>query len=304
MQKNVSLAEQLNDSELQQIRHLVEPIASLGYFAACENLSRRTFVPLIEACIKCLQNNTTDIQFKHYYMQYTSNNPEESSFKDKPLSQKALTVYATLRFPLGHDMIVENYRHTLEFLISGLEYAQNELTSNSNHANTDQLMNDIQFTVKTLLVLLSRQLQVASTMFSKVESTEICHRQDQDVILLGKIVQTLLDLCVDTSTFIRECNQVAGMAIGAVINLANNVEFARDWVLGWFFSTKSNATVDHISKALGIEQPSKKLVGEEGWNSRDAPMIFALRGLVSSLRKEIVILECPANLSLVPAIAT
>lgn len=304
MQKNISSGEPLNDSELQQISLLVEPIASLGYFAACENLSRRTFVPLIEACVKCLKSCTTEIKFKHYFMQYLSNHPEESSFQDKPLSQKALTVYATLRFSLGHEMIVENYHHTLQFLTSGLQSAKNTLKSGINHANTDQLMNDIQFTVKTLLVLFSRQLQVASIMFSKVESTEICHSQDQDVILLGSIMQTLLDLCADTTTFIRECNQVAGMAIGAVINLANNVEFARDWVLGWFFSTETNAAVDHISKALGIEQLSQKLVGEEGWNSRDAPMIFALRGLVSSLRKEIVILKCPTNLSLVPAIAT
>jgi hypothetical protein len=100
---------------------------------------------------------------------------------------------------------------------------------------------------------------------------------------------------VDTATFIKECNQVAGMAIGAIINLANNIEFARDWVLGWFFTKDTNATVQHIEKVLGVPRPSEKLA----WDTRDAPMVFALRGLVSSLRKEIVILDCPSNLNLV-----
>jgi hypothetical protein len=300
MQKNVSAMDKLEAYELQQIKSLVEPIASLGYFAACENLSRRTFVPLIEAAIRC--TGQENIMFKNYYMEYTSNESTEYSFQGKPLSQKALTIYATLSFPLGRDSIVSSYQHTLQFLVDGLQSAQNQLKSNTHHANVDQLMNDIQFTVKTVLVLMSRQLEVAPRLFEKVESKEINHKEDKDVVLLAEIIKTLLDLCVDTTTFIKECNQVAGMAIGAIINLADDIEFARDWVLGWFFTTQSNKAVDHIEAALGIPCPCEKLVGVEGWNSRDAPMIFALRGLVSSLRKEIVILDCPANLSLVPAI--
>lgn len=302
MQKNVANAAKLQPHEILQIKFIVEPIASLGYFAACENLSRRTFIPLIEASYKCTSG--TDVKLRDYYMQYTSNSSNnEPSFEGKPLSQKALTIYATLNFPLGHDLIVNNYRHTLQFLVKGLQHAQYELINNKNNANADQLMNDIQFTVKTLLVLLSRQLQVAPRMFEKVESKTIDHTKDEDVILLGNIVQTLIDLCIDTSTFIKECNQVAGMAIGAVINLANDIEFARDWILGWFFTTDSNAIVDHIANSLGVFRPREELVGKEGWDNRDAPMIFALRGLVSSLRKEIVMLDCPSDITLVPYIA-
>lgn len=293
MQKNVGAVEKLQPEELQQIKALVEPIASLGYFAACENLSRRTFVPLIEAAIQCTGKD--DIMFKDYYMQYTSTTCAEQSFEGKPLSQRALTIYATLSFPLGRSLIIDNYQHTLDFLVQGLVTAQYQLKN--DHAHVDQFMNDIQFTVKTVLVLLSRQLEVGPRMFEKVES----NTKDTDVALLAQLIKTLLDICVDTTTYIRECNQVAGMAIGAFINLSNNEAFARDWVLGWFFSTTSNHTTQQIESVLGVT-PSQKLVGEEGWKSRDAPMVFALRGLVSSLRKEIVILDCPCDLVLVPAI--
>lgn len=293
MQKNVCAVEKLQPEELQQIKALVEPIASLGYFAACENLSRRTFVPLIETAIQCTGKD--NIMFRQYYMQYTSTESTEQSFEGKPLSQRALTIYATLSFPLGRSLIIDTYQHTLQYLVQGLQTAQYQLKN--DHAHVDQFMNDIQFTVKTVLVLLSRQLEVAPRMFEKVES----NIKDNDVALLGQLIKTLLDICVDTTTFIRECNQVAGMAIGAFINLANNVEFARDWVLGWFFTTATNTTTQHIEAALGV-RPCQKLVGTEGWNSRDAAMVFALRGLVSSLRKEIVILDCPSDLSLVTAI--
>jgi hypothetical protein len=289
MQKNVSNVDKLQTDELQQIKQLVEPIASLGYFAACENLSRRTFVPLMEAAVKCTGKN--DTQFKNYYLQYINQESAELSFEGKPLSQRALTIYATLSFPLGRDLIIDTYQHTLQYLVKGLQSAQYQLKSGNHASNTDQLMNDIQFTVKTILVLMSRQLDIATELFQKVESGI----KDKNVELLGQLLITLLDLCVDTTTFIKECNQVAGMAIGAIINLANSTEFARDWALGWFFTKDTNTTVQHIEEVLGVPRPSEKLA----WDTRDAPMVFALRGLVSSLRKEIVILDCPPKLKLV-----
>lgn len=301
MQKNVANLDKLQPHEVLQIKSIVEPIASLGYFAASENLSRRTFVPLIEASHKC--TNEANFKLKNYYIQYIASNSPEPSFEEKPLSQKALAIYATLKFPLGYDLIISTYRQTLEFLIRGLQHAQYELTNNKTTINADQLMNDVQFTVKTLLVLLSRQLQVAPRMFEKVESTTIDHAKDADVVLLGDIVQTLMEICIDTTTFVKECNQVAGMAIAAVINLANDVQFARDWVLGWFFTTDVNPTVERIDHSLGVFRCREELVGKEGWSKRDAPMIFALRGLVSSLRKEIVMMDCPSEMSLVPYIA-
>ncbi|KAG1074500.1 hypothetical protein G6F42_025706 [Rhizopus arrhizus] len=195
MQKNVANVGRLQPHDILQIKFIVEPIASLGYFAACENLSRKPFIPLIEAAHKCTSG--TDEKLKDDYMQYTS---------------------------AGHDLIIDTYRHTLQFLVKGLQHAQHELTHNKNPNHADQLMNDIQFTVKTLLVLLSRQLEVAPRMFEKVESKTIDHTNDEDVILLGDIMQTLLDICMDTTTFIKECNQTAAMAIAAVMNLANDVE--------------------------------------------------------------------------------
>ncbi|KAI9474087.1 MAG: putative death-receptor fusion protein-domain-containing protein [Benjaminiella poitrasii] len=288
MQKNVNSIEKLQSEELEQIQLLVEPIASLGYFAACENLSRRAFVPLIESAVRCIKE-PKDIFFRRYYLQYTTTTATRSIFDEKPLAERALTIYATLKFPLGHGVIVENYEHTLRFLNDGLEKTLQQTTIAQNNTTADQLMNDIQFAVKSFLVLFSRQLTVATNLLL----------DNSGLHLLSRIMQTLLDLCVDTTTFIKECNQVAGMAIGAIINLVDKPEMARDWILDWFF-TKQQEVISDVP--LNVNYPREKFASLESWNCRDAPILFILRGLVSSLRKEIIVLALPTQVVLNPLI--
>lgn len=279
---------QKNDQDINQVKEIVAPIASLGYFAACENLSRRTFVPLIETSLKYTQSLS---HFTHHYQQYITNVSSEPSFEDKPLSQKALTIYATLKFTLGQQVVEQYYQPTLQFLLNGLEHAQQQLKNSSNLTSAthkDQYMNDIQFTLKTMLVLFSHHLEIAPQVFAKLLSADQ-KDNNSDVILLKRVALVLLDICMDTTTFIKECNQVAGMALGAFMNLSNSAVFARDWVLGWFFSRESNQAVEYMT-SIGIAPPD---VGN--WDRRDAPMIFILRGLVSSLRKEIVTMDCPTT---------
>ncbi|KAG1310778.1 hypothetical protein G6F64_004314 [Rhizopus arrhizus] len=294
-------ANQLSTIELEQVRDIVEPIASLGHFAAQENLSRRTFVPLIEACSNCLKNDK-EFQFNTLYTKYISEHVTEPSFEGKPISQKALTIYAMLKFKLGQDVITNNFCGTLEYLTIHLQAARDQIKnkddtkSGRQHTSLDQLMSNIEFISKTILVLFSRQLSVGPALFKKVESGL---KDDGDVLLFSKTIQTLLDICIDTTTYSKECNQVAGMAIGAFINLANDIYVARDWVLGCFFAKKGNASADQINSVLGISKICTRFLGSEGWNSRDAPMVFILRGLASSLRKEIVLLSCPSDLDLI-----
>ncbi|CAO3700663.1 unnamed protein product [Rhizopus stolonifer] len=207
-----------------------------------------------------------------------------------------------LKFKLGQIVITNNFCTTLEYLTTSLQDARNQIKNNKEerpgkqHTSLDQLMGNIEFVSKTILALFSRQLAVGPDLFRKVESGLT---EDKDVLLLSRNIQTLLDICVDTVTYSKECNQVAGMAIGAFINLANDIQIARDWVLACFFTKKKSLPANDINTVLGITEVCNKFLGSEGWNSRDAPMIFVLRGLASSLRKEIVLLDCPPDLCLV-----
>ncbi|KAI8891289.1 hypothetical protein K501DRAFT_235278 [Backusella circina FSU 941] len=276
--------------DMDQVEKLVTPLAIMGYFGAEENLSRRTFIPIIEACSQFVGKADALSLYYHKYL-----DPSDNEFREKPYSQKALAIYATLSFTLGHQLVVNHYVETLRFLVTALEHGVAELKTGSHTAvERDQSMNDVQFSLKTVLVLLARSLEVNHQLFEQV----VENKDPVLTLLFGKLVSILLDLCVDTSTFIKECNQVAGMAIGAIINLSNNAEFARDWILGWFFTTGSDLAIDSI---LNVS-PSQALVGPEGWASRDAPMIFILRGLVSSLRREVAILDCPSDIQLVPTL--
>ncbi|KAI8979250.1 putative death-receptor fusion protein-domain-containing protein [Mycotypha africana] len=298
MQKTASSVDNLQPAELKQLKYLVEPIVSLGYFAATENLSRRNFIPVIDAVIKCIGNDNT--MFNKLYLDYLSEEPMEPSFESKPLSEKALTVYATLKFTFGQETVSQHYKKTLVFFFKGLQKAQQQLSS-TMIANTNQVMNDIEFTLKSFLVLFSRQMSVAIKLFKVVEQNQ---KDDKDAILLKDIINNLLDICVDTNKYVKECNQVAGMVIGTIMNLAANPQFTRDWILGWFFTTgESNAATKQMNNIFDINSSTDKRFNiENNWNTRDAPMIFILRGLVSSLRKDIVMLECPSTLSLVALI--
>jgi hypothetical protein len=275
---------------MDQIEKLVTPLAVMGYFGAEENLSRRTFIPIIEACSQIVGKADALVVYYHKYL-----DTSDSDFNDKPYSQKALAIYATLSFQLGHQLVVDHYVETLQFLVTALEHGVTQLKTGSHTTvERDQLMNDVQFSLKTVLVLLARSLKVNHQLFEQV----VENKDAALTSLFGKLVGILLDLCADTTTFIKECNQVAGMAIGAIINLSNDAEFARDWILGWFFTTETDLP---INKILNVH-PSQALVGPEGWASRDAPMIFILRGLVSSLRRQVAILDCPSHIQLVPTL--
>ncbi|KAI9246127.1 putative death-receptor fusion protein-domain-containing protein [Sporodiniella umbellata] len=296
-----ALSKELSDTDLEQIRDLVEPIVSLGHFAAQENLSRRTFVPLVEVCVSCL-NVENETYFNKYYKKYISEKNTEPCFEGKPVSQKALTLYAMAKFNLGQTVIVNNFCTTLEYLTTALQDAREQIKSDTKenkakqHTSLDHLMTDIEFISKAILALFSRQLEVGPALFQKVESGL---KDEAEVLLFGKTIKTLLDICIDTVSYSKECNQVAGMAIGAFVNLANDIFVARDWALGCFFTKQTNATVQDINSTLGISLSCKRFLGEEGWSGRDAPMIFILRGLASSLRKEVTLLDCPQNLCLV-----
>ncbi|KAG0183361.1 hypothetical protein DFQ28_008852 [Apophysomyces sp. BC1034] len=289
----------LQESDLEQILTIVEPIASSGYFAASENLSRRHFVPLIEASAKYHANT----HLQQCYEQYISINEEAATLDDHDFSQKALTIYATLDFDMGKAMVVRTLKETLWFLASSLELSQQLLLKNTSnvdptgtqHLSTnisatksvevDQLMNDLQHLTKTILALMSRFGVGKQLVFSKLTDGT----QDEEVRFISMLTKILLDIATNTSTYVKECNQIAGMTLAAIINLAEDPAFARDWVLGWFFTTADNIpeAAKHMTKVLGVAPvPS---LASNGWIDRDAPMLSIVRGFVSNLRKEVLL---------------
>ncbi|RCH96551.1 hypothetical protein CU098_011470, partial [Rhizopus stolonifer] len=102
---------QKTHDQVDQVRW-IDTMATVGYFATNENLSRRTFVPLVEQAARLLDTS----YFNDAYVAYITNDSRIACFNNKPLSQKALTIYATLKFPLGQAVITQHYRDTLAFL--------------------------------------------------------------------------------------------------------------------------------------------------------------------------------------------
>jgi hypothetical protein len=203
-----------------------------------------------------------------------------------------------LKYPLGQQAIADYFYETLEYMTNGLQNARDQIRNMKSSAKTlntsaDQFLGDIEFISKTILVLFSRQLQAGPELFKKAEAGL---KDNHELMLLSRVVRILLDICLDTSSYSKECNQVAGMAIGAFLNLANNAETTRDLVLGCFFTNTKTAETERIISTLDISDMFVRFTETQCWQGRDAPIIFILRGLSSSLRKEVILLDCSPDL--------
>ncbi|KAI9028199.1 putative death-receptor fusion protein-domain-containing protein [Phycomyces nitens] len=300
---NATKKETVQLEDIEQIKDIIEPIASSGYFAAAENLSRRQFVPLLEAAAKFAENTT----FEKVYKTYIAYNSDKFIPPDCTLAQKALTIYATTDFEIGKRTVLNGFKETMDFLVKSLVSAQEQLTNPENRVSTstlapqtlsaDQSMNDIQYLAKTILALVSRYGSTSLLDFAKILKMGPAQKCEDEQIM-ATLIGTLLDICTYTNIYTKDCSQVAGMILGSIINLAQDPSFGRDWAIGWFFAENKTEASDHVSRLLGV-QPKKDLVGPSGWSNRDAPMLSVVRGLVSTVRKDILLLKCPAGLRLV-----
>ncbi|KAI9318499.1 putative death-receptor fusion protein-domain-containing protein [Dichotomocladium elegans] len=293
----------LDEGDRTLVREVVEPIVSSGYLACDENLARRHFIPLVEACSKHSDNAT----FVRLYEGYISiDAPCGHSF-----AQRALTVMATLDFNYGRRVVLDSYHATLDFLTHALTRLETQLAgfvikgddNSSTHVSlrigtnntlaVADMMNDIQYLTKAIHTLLSRYPQHAQKLFSSVDD-------GTDIPLFSQLFKVLFNMCAETDVYIKDCSQVAGMAIAAIINLIQDVSFARQLVLGWFFASNSEPVEAsrRVGEVLGVA-PKRSLVGERGWKDRSVPMLSVVRGLVSCLRYEILLSPCPPELVLV-----
>lgn len=281
------------------INHVVEPIVSSGYFCCTENLARRHFIPLLETCAKQNGNNATFIRLYKEYLQLDQ--------QSHTMAQSALTITATLEFGYGRRVVLDHYRATIAFLVTGLEMTDTRLTSiiaptsnttsssTNNTLTVSDLMNDIQYTIKTIHILLSRFDDYGRKIFATLDIT--C---DQDMKLISTLLNITFNMAAETDIYVKDCSQVAGMAAGAVINLLQDPVFARDLTLGWFF-IQSNQQLEastRATQALNVA-PKVALVGDNGWKNRAVPMLSIVRGLMSCLRQEILLSPFSSELSFI-----
>lgn len=296
-----------SETDLDAIRLIVEPIAAVGYLAAVENHSRKFFIPLIEAVAK----HTKCARLEDMYNAYITIDPPPQGdyaalFGELSVTQKALAIQSMLDFATGKKIVYEHYAETLQYLVHWLDKSGQGLMDgcDTNKATTGELTSDAQHATKTILVLFTRHGEAAG--YRQTFSTTVLGGNSEHLRLYSKLLVTLLDMCYNTSIWVKDCSQVAGMTIAAMLNLLDDAEAARDIVLGWFFvedgddtclPTASKATV-----ALGIS-PKSILVKDRGWTGRDIPMLSIVRGLVSCMRKNILLAEIPKDVPLVKPLA-
>ncbi|KAI7853486.1 putative death-receptor fusion protein-domain-containing protein [Circinella umbellata] len=279
-----------------QIIQVVEPIVSSGYFTATENLSRRHFIPLVEATSKEINSDNTS--FARLYKDYISLDTIQQEQQDMTIAQRALTISATLEFGYGKRVVLDAFHDTLVYIIAALDYSVQQV-ENYNIDNKTSLslvdrMNDILYLIKTLHALLSRHMTHAQPIFAKIQNAQ---ENDPDAQLVAKLLGVLFIICTDTDVYARDCSLVAGMTIATIINMAPDVVFARDLILEWFFIT----TTKEKKSILGVA-PTSVLTGESGWSERDVPMLSIVKGLVSSIRSDVLLSKFPNDLEFIPTL--
>ena len=284
------------------INQVIEPIVSSGYFCCTENLARRHFIPLLETCAK--QNDNNNETFIRLYEEYIRLDQQS---RQHTMAQSALTITATLEFGYGRRVVLDHYRATIAFLITGLEMTDTKLTaiitpasnttqsSANNTLTVSDLMHDVQYTMKTIHILLSRFDEYGRKLFKTLDDT--C---DQDMKLISTLLNITFNMAAETDIYVKDCSQSAGMAIGAVINLLQDPVFARDLALGWFF-TQSDRQLEACARATQVlaVAPKETLIGDNGWKNRSVPMLSVVRGLMSCLRQEILLAPFSSELSFI-----
>lgn len=252
----------LSPDQQSQLDNLVEPVMVAGYFGITENMCRRHFIPLITTSSQCLRARYRDYIRGQVVGGHT-------------VGQQALTILATLEFATGRQIVLEMYEETLDRLVQCLEDCQTRLKAVGKTFTlvVADLMSDIQLATKTTLALLSRHDIIA---MHKVI----------DKALLARLLESLFEMCARTDVYVKDCCQVAGMTIAAILNLEKGVHVARNLALGWFFVEDY---CDDVSGGFGVAPPAALVEEESGWKGENPPMLSVVRGLASCVRKEVLL---------------
>lgn len=284
----VKLLKSGDNDQQQLVKDVVEPMAALGYFYASENNTRRLFIPLLELASRSLGD---DGILANVYTDYLSADLEDNT------AHKALTIYMTLEFELGRRLIANTYERTLQYLVRHAMQQQQLLETTQD---SDQVALNLHYLIKTTMSLLTRS-EATEPVLGQVLHSATTDQDSPYVGLLGDLTRLLLDVTTHPGLYGKDCCQVASMALGAVMNLGKGDLFVRDWILGWFFLDSFTTASAHMATLFGITTPLEAFAGNAGWQGKDAPMLFIIRGMISTVRKQVLFLPFDTDLA-IPAL--
>lgn len=278
------------------VKAIAVPFVCYGYLGCPETPTRRFFLPLIN------QLATFDLadRFVAIYRDYISS--QNPLFGDHTYTQRATSIRSLLDFPVGQDVLSRLWKETMVYLIESLDATCNHLKATDVDTTTDSPMvrntltaakttRDIQQLTKSILTLLARDPDQARALFP-LERIQA----NGEAIHTKRLVAALFDICTETDIYTKDCCQTAGMALASLLDTIQDPCIARDLVVGWFFSSNLPASVKAASDVVGV--PSHKLTQERGWVDRSVPMLAVVRGLVSSLKKQVLLEPIPSNIEL------
>ncbi|CAI2171104.1 524_t:CDS:10, partial [Funneliformis geosporum] len=311
-----STNEPLPSHIINQIESIIEPIISGIYFSSIETLTKRHCIPILDSCYVISERNT----FCNLLIRDRSNNKDNKMFKEFELeysryitldnypihsfSQKGISIYTTLDFPLGFSIVENQLFDTLQFLIECLTLIiqninkeneqKNKSVTTSVSLTLSKHMNDAQYVTKTLLALLSRFDQKLRHQFESIGKNFTTNHNNKEEII-NKLVRDLFNGCLiicSDNTYIKDVRQLVGMSIAATLNLLGPPQFVSNQVVTMFFAKDINEEEQqnnlNFMSHLGVRIPDI-LFKEISWNGDDPPMLAICRGLLSNLARKVLI---------------
>ncbi|CAG8542666.1 17838_t:CDS:10 [Funneliformis caledonium] len=310
-----STNEPLPSHIINQIESILEPIISGIYFSSIEILTKRHCIPILDSCYVISERNT----FCNLLIRDRSNNKDNKMFKEfgqeysryitlnsypfHSFSQKGMSIYITLDFPLGFSIVENQLFETLQFLnecltliIQNVNKENENTKSNTTSASLtlSKHMSDAQHVTKTLLALLSRFDQKLRLRFESIGNNFTTSHNDKEEVI-NKLVRDLFNGCLvicSDNTYIKDVKQLVGMSIAANLNLLGPPQFVSDQVVAMFFAKDINEEAQQnnlkFMSHLGVRIPDI-LFKEISWNGDDPPMLAICRGLLSNLAKKVLI---------------
>ncbi|GBC02144.1 hypothetical protein RclHR1_04480008 [Rhizophagus clarus] len=303
---------------INQIESILEPIISGIYFCSTTTLTNRICIPILDSCYMISrkdsycnssiqdQSNNKDnkmfIEFEQEYSRYIT----LDNYTTHLFSQKGMSIYITLDFPLGFSTVEKQLFVTLQFFNECLSLIiQNVNRENDQKTTSDPLslskhMHDAQYVTKTLLALLTKFDQNLRPQFEsiwKIFANEYNNNNDKNEAVY-KLIHDLLNECLaicSDNNYIKDVRQLAGMTMAATLNLLGPSQFVSKQVMVMFFASLNHEEKQHDSNFmnhLGVKIPAI-LFKEDEWKGGDPLMLPVCRGLLSNLDRKVLISPLP-----------
>ncbi|CAJ0827020.1 9312_t:CDS:10 [Entrophospora sp. SA101] len=320
------IEENLDDKFINQIENILEPIISKIYFSSIEPLTKRYCIPILDSCHMISSLSSSSISnnrmFNEILIEYSKFITQEN-YSNQTFSQKSNSIYITLDFSLGYQIIEEKLFDTIYFLIESLNIVIiQRINNNNNHHSIQnfeasssslilsQNMNDLQHLTKTILALLSKFDKKFRPKFNKINleenlvvnnTTNTDDGNDEATFL--KMIKDLINGCLimcSNHIYIKDVRQLSGMTLSAIFNLfgSSSPNFKSNQIIYTFFSQKlkliGKSEDDEfllIKKKLNLKIPDCLISDDKGWTDDDPLMLTICRGFLSNLSRDVLI--CP-----------